>query len=294
MTVERIDRNPVSWILWAGTADFFGDLETRVEVAADGPYEWVSLSALDLATESERGLSPAQVGDRIRTAGLRIIFDPLMGWHPTLVPPVSPFAAIGLEDSLRGAAEVGAELVSVVPNPHSALDQTGMAAAFRDVGDRVAAFGAEAQLEFMPWSSVPDLRTGWDIVEQADRANGGLLIDAWHFFRSDPDFELLASIDGDRVLSVQLDDGALLDTPGTRNESMDRALPAEGEFDLDRFLRTLDPIGALRRIGAEVITPVHRAMPVAEAAARSHRSVLAAMASAGLTTGSQRHPLDSR
>jgi sugar phosphate isomerase/epimerase len=273
---------PVSWILWAGTADLFGDLETRVEVAAAGPYEWVSLSALDLATESRRGRSAAEVGERVRRDGLRVVFDPLVGWHPTSEPSESPFAAIGLEESLRGAAEVGAELVSVVASPHGTLDHAGMVDAFAVVSDRIAAFGAEAQLEFIPWTAVPDLRTAWDIVIEADRASAGVLVDSWHFFRSDPDFDLLASIDGSRVSSVQLDDGEMLAAPGTRAETMNRALPGEGDFDLDRFLRALADIGALRRVGAEVITPAHRAMPVAEAAARSHHSVLGAMRSAGL------------
>jgi hypothetical protein len=46
------------------------------------------------------------------------------------------------------------------------------AALCRRAGDLVVA------LEFMPYSGVPDLATGWEIVATADRPNSGLLVDA--------------------------------------------------------------------------------------------------------------------
>ena len=42
----------------------------------------------------------------------------------------------------------------------------------------------------------------------ADRANGGIVFDTWHFFRGDPDFDLLATVPGDRIYCVQIDDAA--------------------------------------------------------------------------------------
>lgn len=274
--------SPVSWILWSGTWNLFGDLDARRKAAFEGPYRWLSLSALDVAAAARNGTSAAELGDQLRSTGLKIVFDPLMGWHDVLAEGQSPFSAVGFDEALRAARQVGAELISVVAQPHSALDVDGLAAAFGGVCDRAADFGALAQLEFMPFSSVPDLRTACRILQAADRPNAGLLIDSWHFFRSDPDFELLASLDGSRVFSVQLSDGVLGDAPGTRVETMERSLPGEGQFQLARFLRVLADVGGLQQVGAEVISPAHREMSARAAAGRSQAAVESAMRAAGV------------
>lgn len=274
--------SPVSWMLWSGTWDLFGDLDARREAAVEGPYEWLSLSALDVAAAAASGTSAVELGDRLHSAGLQVVFDPLMGWHDVVADGESPFAAVGLEEALEAARQVGAELISVVAQPHAGLDVDGLAAAFGGVCDRAADFGALAQLEFMPFSSIPDLRTACRVLETADRPNAGLLLDSWHFFRSDPDFALLGSLDGSRVFSVQLNDGVLRDTPGTRAETMDRALPGEGQFDLARFLRVLADVGGLRRVGAEVITPAHREMSARAAVTRSQAALESVMRAAGV------------
>jgi len=38
-------------------------------------------------------------------------------------------------------------------------------------------------LEFLPWTAIPDAGIAWEIVELAGRANGGVLVDSWHYFR---------------------------------------------------------------------------------------------------------------
>ena len=45
-------------------------------------------------------------------------------------------------------------------------------------------YGLTADLEFMPWTAVPDVRTAHQIVGDAGRSNGGMLVDALHFARS--------------------------------------------------------------------------------------------------------------
>src|SRR5206468_7881525 len=80
------------------------------------------------------------------------------------------------------------------------------AAAFAALCDRAREHGLVVHLEFLPWSRVPNLTTAWEIVRRADRANGGVAIDAWHWFRTDPasDLATLRTIPGEKVLGVQL------------------------------------------------------------------------------------------
>src|SRR6185503_5845153 len=74
----------------------------------------------------------------------------------------------------------------------------------------------------------------------SDRPNGGVLVDAWHQFRSGGDDAALRAVPGDRVLGLQLDDGPVEAEPDLLAASLhDRLLPGAGELDLRGLLGTL-------------------------------------------------------
>lgn len=104
-------------------------------------------------------------------------------------------------------------------------------------------FGLSADLEFMPWTAVNDLAAALHIVEQADRANAGILVDALHFDRSDSRFEDLRRIPAQWLHYAQICDGPAL-RPDTRAGLIhaarcERWLPGEGDIDLARIWRNL-------------------------------------------------------
>ena len=132
-----------------------------------------------------------------------------------------------------------------------------MAGPFAELCDRAADVGAQVHLEFMPISCVATLREAWTIVRDADRANGGIVFDTWHFFRGDPDFELLATVPGDRIYCVQIDDAAAEPRASLRDDTNNRLLPGDGDLDLDpcgpRVRR--DRCVALGRAGSDFPDP---------------------------------------
>ena len=156
--------------------------------------------------------------------------------------------------------------MTAITTPGETEPPADVAGHFGALCDRAAGFGAQVQLEFIPFTSVATLRQAWDVVSTADRTNGGMLFDTWHFHRGDPDYELLATVPGDRIFCVQLDDAPAVAEADVRSETHRRLLPGRGELDLARDLRALDAIGALRWIGPEVLHPDLAAMPVAESA----------------------------
>jgi sugar phosphate isomerase/epimerase len=92
-------------------------------------------------------------------------------------------------------------------------------------------------------------------VRRAGRANGGLIVDSWHFFRSNPDFDLLASIPGDRIFSVQIEDAPAKPSENLAIESLHgRLVPGDGELDLARFVAALPETSSERLIGPEVFS----------------------------------------
>jgi sugar phosphate isomerase/epimerase len=127
----------------------------------------------------------------------------------------------------------------------------------------------------MPISSIVDLQAGWNIVRSADRANAGLCFDTWHFFRSNPDFELLSQVPGEKVFEIQLADALqALQAPTLVEDLLRfRRLPGEGEFDIVRATTALKRIGAWRSVGPEVFADAMDALSAAEAGARCGRSL---------------------
>ncbi|WP_440408314.1 sugar phosphate isomerase/epimerase family protein [Neorhizobium petrolearium] len=100
-----------------------------------------------------------------------------------------------------------------------------------------------ADLEFMPWTAVPDLKAALSIVEAAGHANGGVLVDALHYDRSATALEEIAALPRSRINYVQFCDGAVPYDPS--NEGLiriargERLFPGEGGIDLVGFARAI-------------------------------------------------------
>ncbi len=136
--------------------------------------------------------------------------------------------------------------------------------------DLGAPFGLSMDLEFMPWTTVPDLAAAVRIVGAAARPNGGILVDALHFDRSGSNPAELAALPRAWLHYVQLCDapsGRPADTAAMIHTARaERMFPGEGGIDLDAILhplprdlpvslevptatlaRTLDPTARARR-----------------------------------------------
>jgi sugar phosphate isomerase/epimerase len=255
-----------SWVLWAGTVGFASALDERFAAAAGAGYQAVTLSPPEVLQAEAEGTPASVIGQRARDLGLRLIVDPVMNWYPDSVPSPSRFAGVSTSDALRICEDLGAVSFSAIGTGASDVPLDALGEHFAAVCDRAGEFGAQAHLEFIPFTAIRDVSTAWDIVRTAGRPNGGLVFDTWHFFRGDPDWDTLASIPGEQILQVQLDDATVIPSGTLREETQRRLLPGEGELDLTRALRALDAIGGLRWIGPEVINPDLAALPVAEAA----------------------------
>ena len=102
--------------------------------------------------------------------------------------------------------------------------------------DLAAPYGLTADLEFMPWTAVPDLTAASKIVEGAGRPNGGLLVDALHYDRSTTTLEQIAALPRARVNYVQFCDGPVPYDPSDegliRIARGERLFPGMGGIDL--------------------------------------------------------------
>jgi sugar phosphate isomerase/epimerase len=256
----------VTWVLWSGTIGLESSLLDRFPAATGGGYDCLSLSPLDVARAGDVGIDTAEIRRRASDAGLGLIMDPVMNWHPSVERSRSRFARFTSDDALWMSEAVGVRSMTAIASATSAASVDELAELFAALCDRAADVGALVHLEFIPMTAIADIATAWRIVRDADRPNGGILFDTWHFFRGAADFDALRAIPGERILAVQVDD-ALPEVNGSLwEDTQQRLLPGDGCFDLPRVLRTLARMDGLRVVGPEVISPATAAMPPADAA----------------------------
>jgi sugar phosphate isomerase/epimerase len=275
----------LGWVLWAGTVGFDSPLADRFAAAARAGYDRVSLSPPEVLHAGAAGVPARTIGAQARDLGLELIVDPVMNWYPDSTLSPSRFAGVSTEDALRLCEDLGAVSLSAIGTGSSDVPLGALAERFAVVCDRARDFGADVHLEFIPFTAIHNIAVAWDIVRAADRPNGGLVFDTWHFFRGDPDFLTLASIPGERIMQVQIDDASATPTGTLREETQRRLLPGDGELDLTGALRALDAIGGLRWIGPEVINPEVSGLPIHDAATLALERSRAVVAAAAMATG---------
>jgi sugar phosphate isomerase/epimerase len=256
----------IGWVLWSATIGLESPIAARVEAAQAAEFTRVSVSAPDVAQLAEQGTTPEELGRELRDCGLEIVLDPVMNWYGA-TPFPGPYADMSLDDELRVCEALPVVAMTAIgPFSPDEVPADDLPELFGKFCDRAADLGARVQFEFMPFSAITDLATAWGIVQAADRPNGGIMFDTWHFFRSTADFSALERLPGDRIFGVQVSDGAA-DVQGSLNEdTFNRLLPGDGVFDLARVVGVLDRIGGLGWVGPEVLSPVTAAMAPAEAA----------------------------
>jgi len=201
-------------VLCSGTLRAGIFFRERVAAAVAGHFSGISLWGRDYQVARAEGLSDRDIALLLDDHGLAVgELDPAWWWLPGAseihIPPEHDKEQIFryTEPELFGLADaVGARSLNAVDVFGGSWSTDEAAVAFAGLCDRAADHGLLVHLEFLPWSRVPDLATAWQIVGAADRPNGGLMVDAWHSFRSDPDGELLRSIPGSSILGLQLCD----------------------------------------------------------------------------------------
>jgi sugar phosphate isomerase/epimerase len=250
------------WILWA--AGFDCPLEERAAAARDAGCGHVSLTRADLASAN-----PADVARQVRDQGVEgSVLDGLVKWLPGRDRPGAA-DDLGENDAIVAAAEAaGVASINVLAMRPSELPVAELARHFAALCDRAAPAGIRLHIEFAPGASVPDLATAWEMVQAADRPNGGILFDTWHFTRSGSSLETLAEIPGDRIFAVQVSDTAPEPSGTIFDETLHRRrLPGDGSIDFPAVTAVLRRIDALGLVGPEVLSDEQRALPAAKAAA---------------------------
>lgn len=150
------------------------------------------------------------------------------------------FDAATVRPFLEVGARLGAKHVLVAGDD---ADAARLTASFAALCEAARPFGLSCDLEFMPWTKVPNAASARGIVEGAAQPNGGVLVDALHFARSATTLEDIAALPRHRLHYAQICDGAV---PGPdsvegliHDARCERMLPGEGGIPLHALFERL-------------------------------------------------------
>ena len=176
--------------------------------------------------------------------------DAALGW----VDGPSDAALAEIDGLIALADQLGCDVIHATTlNPE--VDLSVAAEGYAAIAARAEAADKVLGLEFLPWTGIPTLAAANQICEHGGPA-AGILLDAWHWVRQPggPDLDLLRSLPGHRITSVQLSDVAAVAADDVEHEAMhERLLPGAGVVDYVALWDALDHIGATPVVAAEVL-----------------------------------------
>jgi sugar phosphate isomerase/epimerase len=275
---------PDDLVLCAGTLPRGVPFAERLAAASGAGFRYVSLWGRDIAAARAEGHNDIDIRSMLADHGLGVAeVDPAWWWLPgaadVQIDPAFDTEQVfrfGEHELLTMAEAVGARSLNAVDVFGGTWSVDEAAEAFAGLCSRAAEHGLLVHIEWLPWSRIPDLTTARSVVEGAGAPNGGLNIDAWHLVRAGVTLEELATVPGDLVLGIQLDDGPLTAEPNLVEATLhERRLPGEGEFDLTGLLGTLAAIGTTAPLGVEVFSDALHELGPSEAARRAAVTTLA-------------------
>jgi sugar phosphate isomerase/epimerase len=275
-------------VLCSGTLRTGISFRERLAAAKAGGFSGISLWGRDYQVARDEGLGDLDIRLLLADHGLSVAeLDPAWWWPPGAsdiqIPREHDQEQIFryTEPELFAVADaVGARSLNAVDVFGGAWSLDEAAEAFAGLCDRAAEHGLLVHLEFLPWSRIPDLAAAWEVVGAADRPNGGLMVDAWHYFRSGSDGEVLRSIPGASILGIQLCDAPTASEPDPLHATLhERLLPGDGELPLRTLLADLQTTGTTAPLGVEVFSDVLHAHAPDEAGRLAGSSLHALLSS---------------
>jgi sugar phosphate isomerase/epimerase len=252
----------------------------RCVAAANGGFRGIGITHQLYQAEWDAGRSDAELVDLAHEHGVVVSEVESVGMP-------GPAARDDLDRTLDAVLHVadvfGATRFFVIPVAGVGFEDH--VETFQWLCARCAQHGVSVGIEFMDLaqvSAVRDLDSASRVVDAADQPNGGLCLDTYHYFNSSSTWEQLEQLDGDRVVMVQLSDGRIPRTaPDYLSDTLHHRLPpGDGDFDLERFVRVMDAIGARCPYSLEVLNDELRTMEpsaMGEMLGAAGRRVLAAV-----------------
>lgn len=261
-------KTPAEWVISACTLGHT-TLDSLLPAISENDFQWAQLW---LQVLQQQGYPMVEVAQQLREFGIQV--DQLEGVFAWAQDDEA--AAIAEEENVFSAArELGASAV-LVADMTGGQDLAQLKPRFTRLCRHAAEYDIDVRLEFLPWSSIPDLEAALSLLDHANAPNAGLILDSWHVFRTATPLEAIARLPGKLIKGVQINDTNLVfKGEATAEETMEhRTWPGEGYFDLAGFIHAINATGSNARVSVELInfpaeeSPSHYAASARDALAR--------------------------
>jgi 2-keto-myo-inositol isomerase len=127
--------------------------------------------------------------------------------------------------------------------------------ALRELSDIAQPYGVKLALEFIgyPNCSVNTFGQAYEIVQETNRENVGVVLDCFHFHAMGSRIEDLKKADPAKIFVFHIDDCEDLPIGALRDHH--RVWPGDGGIDLDEIMNTLVEIGYHDMVSVELFRP---------------------------------------
>ena len=251
-------------------------LRERAEAAGEAGYRGMGLIHADLLANAQK-IGFASVRSILDDNGIRHReLEFLVDWY---LDGSRRAASDRFRHEIFHAAQaIGAQSIKIAPGLHDTrpADVDRMREAFVGVCEDAARYGVNIVMEVMPFSNVSTLETALAIVQGADQANGGLLLDTWHIARGGIAYADIETIPAQFIKSIEIDDAAQ-DVVGTLWEDTiyHRHLCGEGSLQPAKFIQAVLAAGYTGPFGVEILSETYRKLPLKDMARRSFDTSIA-------------------
>lgn len=284
-------------VLYGGTC-WHLSFEEQLRLAQLSGFDVLTTTPADYRRlRDQEGLTGKDIRRRAADHDVRVTaMDPLTTWAPEWRPDnadeIIDLLATTPEEFFAIADDLELEsFTACVSAPLGTVEIDSLYEPFAKLCAQAAEHGLRVDLEFQAQWGLPDLASGWQLVETTDAPNAGIMFDIWHFGRSRSDVELLKVIPAEKIHTVQLCDGRYERQPGRTDMQdllEDRLLLGDGEFEADRLIELLHAKGALTRLGPEYFTGSLRELSTEQLAAVIEDNYWTRMDALGITADHKR------
>ena len=191
--------------------------------------------------------------------------ETLRGW----ASPSSPSEKCLMQESMvwEIAKRFHCRYVQVIGNYTGSIEEAAIG--FGSLCDRASEYGLLVGLEPVPeMTNIDSFSIGVEIIERADRENGGICFDSWHLTRSTNQISDIGRIPDGKIFATQWSDGSLTKTFDDyyTDTLSTRVPPGEGEFQLIDMMEAIQKNDCQAPIGLEVPSTELWVAPIEEAA----------------------------
>jgi sugar phosphate isomerase/epimerase len=235
------------------------DIDTYLGAVSDAGFPCVSL-----------GLQ--QVGDSLQETAR------LLKTHGLRCSDVMSLQISRHEDEVVARAEELAQAAQALGADHvlalmwtrvneESIDRFGRCAAM------MAQAGARLALEMPPIGELNSITAALAVVDAVGYERASIVVDTFHFSRGTSTWDELESLPMEALGYVQFDDALPAESDDVMHETIDRrAMPGEGELELERFATTLRDRGWSGLVSVEVLSSELRQLDVRTFARTAYQS----------------------